>query len=470
MTKDVKEAISLRLGREAVLAALSLCAWGATPALAADHPPPPFNAFEAHCAACHLQFIDENGAVRWDVIAADAHNIAIRLDWDATGAAAQMPPLGTEQRADLEQHPDVRQNMLAAVRAVDNPDQDLPLGSLIMPPGFHVAVFARVPGARSMTVSPGGTLFVGTADDADQFHNVYAMRDDDHDGRADQVFTIASGLSQPNGVAFKDGALYVAAISQILRLDGIESRLRDPPAPIPLPTTFPGDEHHGRKFIAFGPDGKLYVPVGAPCNACVPPPTEGALFRMNADGSGLETVATGIRNTVGFDWNPAGGELWFTDNGRDLLGDDEPPDELNRVQSLGLDFGFPRCNSRTPDPDFGGATGCQGVTTPAEPLKAHTAALGMRFYHGTNFPSDFRGNILIAEHGSWNSSQPVGYRLTKVTLANGAAISYQPFVTGWLKNDGSRWGRPVDIQIWTDDSLLVSDDFSGTIYRIWYAL
>jgi glucose/arabinose dehydrogenase len=342
----------------------------------------------------------------------------------------------------------------------------LPLEQITLPPGFRLDVYAYgLPGARSLALGAHGTVFVGTREAG----KVYAVRDRDGDGRADDIFTLASGLHSPNGVAFRNGALYVAEISRVIRYEDVEARLADPPEPVVVNDTFPSDEWHGWKFIAFGPDGKLYVPVGAPCNVCESAdPRYASLMRMEADGSGLEVFASGIRNTVGFDWHPETGELWFTDNGRDWLGDDEPPDELNRAPEPGLHFGFPYVHGRDlPDPKYGGAGPPERFAPAARELGAHVAPLGMRFYTGTMFPPPYRGQIFIAEHGSWNRTTPVGYRVTLVRVEGGKAVSYEVFAEGWLQG-GKAWGRPVDVLVMPDGALLVSDDTAGAVYRLRY--
>jgi glucose/arabinose dehydrogenase len=338
------------------------------------------------------------------------------------------------------------------------------LDKITLPQGFHIAVYAeKIPHARSMTLSPNGTLFVGTRGS----DKVYALRDDNNDQKADRVITVASGLDTPNGVAFRNGALYVAETTRILRYDDIESRLDNPPQPVVVYQGFPTGGHDW-KFIAFGPDDKLYVPVGAPCNVCNPDnPIYSSITRMNPDGSGFEVFASGIRNTVGFDWHPQTHELWFTDNGRDWLGDNQPPDELDRAPQAGLHFGFPFCHGGTiQDPEFTGRD-CDEFVKPEINLGPHVAALGMRFYTGTQFPEAYRGRIFIAEHGSWNRSTPIGYRITTVRLQDGHAVEYTPFAEGWLQGRNA-WGRPVDVQMLPDGSLLVSDDSAGAIYRISY--
>jgi glucose/arabinose dehydrogenase len=322
----------------------------------------------------------------------------------------------------------------------------------------------EVPGARSMTLSPSGTLFVGTREQG----RVYALPDRNGDGRPDEVVVIASGLTMPNGVAFRDGALYVAEISRILRYDGIERDLHHPPEPVVVFDKLPDNEWHGWKFIAFSPDGKLYVPIGAPCNICKPRPPYMTINRMDPDGTGWEVFARGVRNTVGFDWDPSTGDLWFTDNGRDDLANDLPPDELDHAPHIGLDFGFPYCyGDNVPDPAMAGEGSCEGDTPPALNLPAHVAPLGMRFYTGSMFPPEYRGQIFIAEHGSWDRTPPIGYEVILARVADGKAVGWEHFAYGWLQGRQA-WGRPVDVQVMPDGALLVSDDRAGAIYRISY--
>lgn len=344
--------------------------------------------------------------------------------------------------------------------------QDLPLDKIILPKGFTIRIYANdVRGARSMTLSPRGTLFVGTR----AAGKVYAVLDRDGDNTADEVITLARGLNSPNGVAFRDGALYVAEINRVLRFDNIEARLTDPPPPVVVNDTFPRDALHGWKFIRFGPDGMLYVPVGAPCNICKKRDKRYAsITRMKPHGTGHEVFAQGVRNTVGFDWHPQTKELWFTDNGRDWMGDNLPPDELNHAPQKGLHFGFPYCHGRkVADPEFGRQRQCHEFIPPAMELGPHVASLGMRFYTGPMFPDKYRNQIFIAEHGSWNRSTPIGYRITFVQLDKDRAVTYEVFAQGWLQGR-TAWGRPVDVQVMPDGALLVSDDFAGAIYRISY--
>ncbi len=320
--------------------------------------------------------------------------------------------------------------------------------------------------ARSLALSPVGTLFVGSR----KAGNVYAIPNADRDARGDRVITLAEGLENPNGVAFRNSALYVAEISRVLRFDDIERRLDHPPKPVVVYDGYPTDEHHGWKFIAFGPDGKLYVPVGAPCNVCAEKDSRYAsITRLDVDSRKVEIFARGIRNTVGFDWHPQTKELWFTDNGRDNLGEDVPPGELNRADKPGMNFGFPYCHGKDiPDPEFGKQKSCKEFVPPVALLGPHVAALGMRFYTGRLFPAEYAGQIFIAEHGSWNRKQPIGYRVTLVRLKDGLPASYEVFAQGWL-HEGEVWGRPVDLVVAPDGALLVSDDEAGAIYRISYS-
>ena len=343
--------------------------------------------------------------------------------------------------------------------------QKYQLDKIKLPPGFVISVYAEVPNARSITLSPAGILYVGNRDE----DKVYAVVDENKDGKADKVYTIASGLNTPNGVAFKNGNLYIATISSILKLENIESSLANPPQPKTVYDKFPTDKHHGWKFIAFGPDGKLYVPVGAPCNVCKKDnPIYASITRINDDGTGLEIFANGIRNSVGFSWHPINKQLWFTENGRDMLGDDIPADELNTAPAAGLHFGFPYCHQGDIlDPEFGANKNCKDYIAPVQKLGPHVAALGMRFYSGNKFGAEYTNQIFIAEHGSWNRKQPIGYRVSLVKIdAAGKSLGYSIFAEGWLQPDGKVLGRPVDVQQMPDGALLVSDDYSGVIYRI----
>lgn len=324
------------------------------------------------------------------------------------------------------------------------PSTSLPIDRIILPPGFSIEVFAEgIENARSMALAPDGTLYVGTRTAG----KVYSVRD----GR---VTVIAEGLNMPNGIAYHDGALYVGEVHRVRRLrDGEWETIRD---------DLPREKHHGWRYMNFGPDGKLYIAIGAPCNVCLRDDERFAsIARMNPDGSEFEIFAHGIRNSVGFDWD-ASGELWFTDNGRDLMGDDIPPDELNHAPRADLHFGFPFVHGKgVRDPKFFEA---RDSVPPVVELGPHVAALGMVFYDGDMFPREYRNQIFIAEHGSWNRSTKIGYRVALVR--DGA--TYEPFATGWLSEDGKVWGRPAALLVMPDGSLLLSDDHADAIYRIRY--
>lgn len=353
--------------------------------------------------------------------------------------------------------------LCAAAQA--SPATDKVIANVKLPPGFTLEVYAdNVPFARSMALGPKGTLFVGSRKGP-----LYAISGTPGSGTKPTVRMIAEKLNQPNGVAFRDGALYVAEVSRVTRYDGIEESLDKVPAAKVVRDDFPRDGHHGWKYIAFGPDGKLYVPIGAPCNVC-DQPNYAVITRMNPDGSDREIFARGIRNTVGFTWHPTTGALWFTDNGRDHLGDDAPPCELNVAPRPGLDFGFPYCHGRDiKDPEFGKLGECGKMTLPVQLLGAHVAPLAVKFYTGNAFPERYRNLVFIAEHGSWNRSEKSGYRITTVKLDGDKAVRYEPFATGF--NRGNEvYGRPVDLLLLDDGSFLISDDQAGAIYRLSYAV
>jgi glucose/arabinose dehydrogenase len=357
-----------------------------------------------------------------------------------------------------------------SVPALTDSSAQLPLSSIKLPAGFNIAVYAEVDNARQMALSPSGTLFVGNRDEG----NVYAVRDVDGDFKADKRWVIASGLNMPVGVALKDGDLYVSEVSRILRFRNIESKLNNPGKPEVVSDKFPTEAHHGWKFIAFGPDGKLYVPVGAPCNICESKePIYASIQRMNADGTGLELFASGVRNTVGFTWHPETKNMWFTDNGRDMMGDELPPCELNTAPKAGMHFGYPYCQAGDiKDPDFGSKRPCSDFTAPAQKMGPHTAPLGLRFYTGSMFPPEYKNQLFVAEHGSWNRSKAAGfngYRISLVKVQGDKGVSYETFASGWLGPDKQKyWGRPVDVLMLPDGSMLVSDDQAGVIYRISY--
>ncbi|MDX1528623.1 MAG: PQQ-dependent sugar dehydrogenase, partial [Gammaproteobacteria bacterium] len=355
-----------------------------------------------------------------------------------------------------------------AGRLTVTPPDQIPVDRIQLPPGFKVELWAHgMPGARMMTRGDKGTIFVGTR----HIGRVYAVTDN---GSSRTHRIITEGHTQPNGVAYRDGSLYVAAINKVMRFDNIEDNLDNVPAPKDLTKDFglPSDGHHGWKFLAFGPDGKLYVPVGAPCNRCeVHPDIHANIRRYNPDGTGMEIVARGVRNSVGFDFHPNTGELWFTDNDADWLSEHGPQCELNRVSQIGENFGYPRCHGHgVVDPEFGRMGSCDGTTLPAALMGPHTAPLGMRFYTGAMFPQEYQGAMLIARRGSWNRTVNIGFDVVLAQLsADGKRAAMSPFVTGFLDTaKNSFWGRPVDVLVMPDGALLVSDDHNGAIYRITY--
>ncbi len=342
------------------------------------------------------------------------------------------------------------------------------LETLESPPGFTIELYtAEVPDARSIALGSNGVVFVGTREEG----KIYAVVDHDADHRVDEVLTIAEGLDMPNGVAYDDGDLYVAENSRILRFEDIDEQLDDPPEPKVVIDALPTEEFHGWRYIKFGPDGRLYIGIGAPCNACESDdPRFASIARMYPDEGELEVYASGVRNSVGFDWHPLTQELWFTDNGRDWLGDDLPPDELNRAPMQGLHFGFPYCHGRDElDPELGEGHSCDDFEAPVQELGPHVAALGMRFYSGGMFPMRYRNAVILAEHGSWNRAEKIGYRVTVVSLEHDKAVGYEPLVEGFLEPaSNTAWGRPVDVAVLDDGSMLVSDDLNGALYRISY--
>jgi glucose/arabinose dehydrogenase len=338
------------------------------------------------------------------------------------------------------------------------------LAAIRLPAGFKIETLVTdIPNARSMAFGAQGTLFVGSRSEG----RLYALTDADGDGRYETQRVIRRGLNMPNGIDFRAGALYVAENHRLTRYDDIESRLDNPPRPR-LIAALPSERHHGWRYLRFGPDGLLYLSIGAPCNICNEPGFA-TIVRMQPDGSGREIFARGVRNSIGFDWQPESQVLWFSDNGRDWLGDDLPPDELNRAPQAGLHFGYPFCHGgEVVDPEFGRLGVCDQYVAPALRLDAHVAPLGVRFYTGSQFPASYRGQLFIAEHGSWNRSTPVGYRIMLARVEQGRVVDYTPFAEGWLGAFGRVSGRPVDLLVAPDGALLVSDDKAGRIYRISY--
>jgi glucose/arabinose dehydrogenase len=339
----------------------------------------------------------------------------------------------------------------------------LPLAKLKLPPGFNIEVYAAgMANARSLAEGDKGTVFVGSR----LVGNVYAISN--KDGKR-SVKTLASGLYRPNGVAFKNGTLYIAELSKVSKIDKVEDNLDSSPKLTMIYDKLPKDEAHGWKFIAIGPDNKLYVPVGQPGNNVLHDDQHGKIWRINLDGTGAELVAQGVRNTVGFDWNPETKQLYFTDNGRDWMSEDVPEDELNRVTKVGEHFGAPYClQGNIPDPEFGWGHSCSEFTPPVGLMGPHSASLGMRFYTGSMFPKSYKNAIFVARHGSWNRSRKFGGDVVVVKLnKDGTVKSTEPFITGFLENN-SYVGRPVDVMQMKDGSMLVSDDWNGAVYRITY--
>lgn len=369
-----------------------------------------------------------------------------------------------------EEAPDNNKENTEEAKTTDSGDKEektIDLSKVKLPDGFKIELYAeKVKNIRSLALSETGTLYGGTRSEG----NVYAMRDEDGDHKVDKTYTLAKKLTMPNGVALKDGNLFVAEYNRVIRYDDIENNLENPPKPVVINDEYPKARHHGWKYIAFGPDGKLYVPVGAPCNICESQEKiYNSITRINPDGSGLEVVHEGVRNTVGFTWHPETKEIWFTDNGRDWMGDDMPACELNRASKDYQHFGYPYCHQGdTPDPEFGEKRACNEFVPPVQNLGPHTAPLGVEFIPAGNFPDAYTGHVLIAEHGSWNREKKIGYRLSLVKLDGNKAVSYEPFADGWLGSDEEVWGRPVDMEWMPDGSLLVSDDFAHAVYRISY--
>jgi glucose/arabinose dehydrogenase len=342
------------------------------------------------------------------------------------------------------------------------PDQ-LPIPHLELPKGFKIEVYASgIANARSLQLGDKGTVFVGNR----QLDKVYAIVD--RSGKR-EVKVIASGLDRPNGLAFHQGTLYITEGTKVSKLDKIEDNLENPPPLVVVYDDLPNHQSHGWRYTAIGPDQKLYINVGAPCNICIPPEENAQIRRINLDGSGAEVVARGVRNSVGFDWHPLTKQLYFTDNGRDWLSEDLPEDELNRVTKVGQHFGFPYCHQGNfTDREVGWGHSCDDFVKPVALLGPHSAALGMRFYTGRMFPAAYRQAIFIARHGSWNKTRKIGGDVVVAKLnKNGTVKSIEPFLTGFLQNN-AYIGRPVDVQVMKDGSLLVSDDYAGAVYRVTY--
>jgi len=353
--------------------------------------------------------------------------------------------------------------LVAATPVIAADDLATKLSLIKLPPGFEISVYAEgVENARQLALGDHGTVFTGSR----KAGLVHAVVDSNGDHRADKVYLIDQDLKLPSGIEFKFGSLYVAALNRILRYDDIESWLDQPPEPDVVTEGFPDKTHHGWKYLRFGSDGMLYVPVGAPCNIC-DEPGFAQIRRIMADGSGMEVYAEGVRNSVGLAFHPDTEELWFTDNGRDMMGDDLPGDELNHAPKPGMHFGYPYCHQGdTLDPELGEGKSCGDYTPPALTLGAHVAALGLTFYSGNMFPETYRNQLFIAQHGSWNRSEKSGYDILLVKFdGEGRVLGSEVFASGWLQGQ-ENWGRPNDVLQMPDGSLLVSDDQAGAIYRI----
>jgi len=357
---------------------------------------------------------------------------------------------------------------IASLCLVSTSQAKLPLEQLRLPAGFEISVYAdKVKNARALVLGEQGTVFVGSRSAG----NLYAVRDEDGDGVAEKHWVLAQDLNMPTGIDLYQGDLYVAVVDKVLRFDDIEHKLDTPPKPVVVTAALPRKSHHGWRYARFGPDNKFYVAIGVPCNICkIGNKLFGRLIRMQPDGSDIEVIAKGVRNSVGFDWHPRTQQLWFTDNGRDWMGDDSPPCELNRLDSIGQDFGYPYCHGSTVvDPEYGHLGSCEQSAQPAWNFKAHTAPLGARFYTGKMFPERYQNQLFVAQHGSWNRTQPIGYRVMFVQLAEDekTVLNAKPFVSGWLRS-GSKWGRPVDMLVMPDGAMLISDDRAGVLYRVSY--
>ena len=380
-----------------------------------------------------------------------------------TPGAAAPPPIWQQGRT-----ADQASSKLAphAGRMTATPVSEIPLSNFKLPPGFKAEIWATgMPGVRAMARGDSGKIYIGTRG----IGRVYEVTDM---GAQRTSRVVVDKLTQPAGVAMKDGALYVIAIDKALRYDGIEKNPTVAPVDMTAALALPKEQHHNWKYIAFGPDNKLYVPFGAPCNICEPTAEYAQIRRYNADGSGMEVVARGVRNTQGFAWHPTTKEMWFTDHGRDWMGDNEPEDELNRMSKTGANFGFPYCHANAvADKDLKKANPCDGVTLPVTTLGPHTAVMGVHFYTGTMFPAEYRNVMFVARKGSWNRTQKAGFDVVTVrTDADGKNAKVEPFMTGFLdaKNDAFS-GRPTYMLQLPDGSLLVSDEQLGAIYRITYA-
>jgi glucose/arabinose dehydrogenase len=474
-------AMNFSLRRAALLCLSALApyaAHGATPAVNADAAA---KLYQAHCASCHgAKMEGATGPSLVDQVwlhgAPTRANLIGIISKGVTdkGMPAWSPTLSASQIALLADYiaPDKRAaaKPAAPAAAAARPataSQQPDLSGFKLPKGFRISVYAdQVETARSMAVSDSGVVYVGSR----KAGKIYALVDENKDGVADKVITVAEGLQHPIGVALLNGALYVAEISRIIRFDNIDRNYAAKPAYKVIKADLPKETWHGEKFIKAGPDGKLYVPIGAPCNTCnKEDEVYSKIWRMDPDGSHFEEYARGVRNTVGFTWHPVSKEMWFTDNGPDMMGDNTPSCELNVAPKAGLHFGFPYCHGGVlPDPQFGKDRSCAQFVPPVAKLGPHVAPLGLGFYTGTQFPAQYRNNLFIAEHGSWNRDNKIGYKVSLVTLYGSEVVSTTTFVDGFLRGEDNVAGRPVDIAVLADGSMLISDDHGGRIYRVSY--
>jgi glucose/arabinose dehydrogenase len=393
--------------------------------------------------------------------------------WLAASAAAQTPAAPAPSAAPAWQQGRSDEQASSTLHPIapiltGRPASELPVDKLVVPAGFKVEVYADgIPEARSLALGDKGTVFVSNRN----LRDVYAIVDQ---GGKRTVTKVLKGLNSPNGVAFANGTLYVAERNRITAYEGIEDRLANPPAPRVVidnldPTQQPG---HFWKFLAMGPDGKLYFNIGSPGNIVMPGYTQATINRVDPRSGVMEVYATGVRNSVGFDWDPRTKDLWFTNNARDWVSDDLPHDTLHHAAKKGMNFGYPFCHQGDlPDPEFGKGRACSEFDAPTARLGAHVAPLGMRFYTGTMFPAEYRNNIFIALHGSWDRTTKQGYNVVRATIDGSGRVELKPFLEGFLqdpKADPPMWGRPVDVLVMKDGALLVSDDYNGIVYRVSY--
>ena len=438
--------------------------------------------YQANCAACHGVNLEGAvgptlGAHAWLHGAPTKANLTqiISKGFPEKGMPAWSPTLSATQIAQLADYLVVRAKSPAlaakpaavAATPAAKPAPGVPdLSGFKLPKGFRISVYAdKVETARGLAVSDSGIVYVGSR----KAGKIYALVDHGNKHAADEVVVVAEGLNSPIGVTLLNGALYVAEIGRVIRFDDIDHRYAQKPSYAVVKGDLPDDKWHGEKVIKAGPDGKLYVPVGAPCNVCNKEDEKHSkIWRMNPDGSHFEEYARGVRNTVGFAFHPATKALWFTDNGRDEMGDNTPSCELNVAPKAGMHFGFPYCHGGVvPDPDYANGRTCEEFEPPVAKLGPHVAPLGLTFYTGTQFPAAYRNSVFVAEHGSWNRSSKIGYRVSLITLYGSKVVSDTPFLEGFLRGDDVV-GRPVDVAVMADGSMLVSDDFGGRVYRVSY--